>query len=94
MPKLNHGRKRDLHPEFFTDERVMMVEPCARLMFMGLWCIADRDISILILLGGLRAVLRFGNQPRPGQFARRIVENFLHGHVPPHASRGCRERSA
>lgn len=42
MPKLNHGRIRDLHPEFFTDERVLQVSIPARLLFQGLWLIADR----------------------------------------------------
>lgn len=42
MPKMNHGRKRDLHPEFFTDERVLQVPIAARLLFEGLWTISDR----------------------------------------------------
>lgn len=42
MPKVNHGRKRDLHPELFHDERVLQVELAARWLFIGLWTIADR----------------------------------------------------
>jgi hypothetical protein len=43
MPKINQGRKRDLHPEFFRDERVLQVSMGARLLFQGLWTIADRE---------------------------------------------------
>ncbi len=60
----------------------------------GLWRIADRDISLLMLLGGLRAVLRFGTKPLPSLLAHRIIENFLNGHLPVGARVNCRERSA
>ncbi len=40
---------------------------------------ADPELSALMLLGGLRAVVRFGRQPRPGNLAQRIVDGFLHG---------------
>lgn len=43
MPRLNQGRKRDLHPEFFSDERVLQVSCCARLLFLGLATVADRE---------------------------------------------------
>lgn len=43
MPRLNAGRSRTLHAEFFTDERVMQVSIAARILFQGLWCIADRE---------------------------------------------------
>lgn len=41
--------------------------------------VADPELSALMLLGGLRAVVRFGRQPRPRQLAQRLVEGFLHG---------------
>lgn len=37
------ARQRTLHPDFFTDERVVAVSAFARLMFQGLWCLADRE---------------------------------------------------
>ncbi len=46
---------------------------------LGLWFIPDVELSVLLLLGGLRAVLRFGARPRPPHLARCIVERFLHG---------------
>ena len=45
----------------------------------GLWDVPDPETPVLMLLGGLRAVLRFGSQPRPNNLAQRIVEDFLHG---------------
>jgi AcrR family transcriptional regulator len=39
--------------------------------------ICDPDLVALLLLGGLRSVIRFGGQPRPPDLARRIVEAFL-----------------
>lgn len=50
----------------------------------GLWHIPDAETPVLMLLGGLRAVLRFARPPRPARLAARIVEDFLHG-----ASRAC-----
>ena len=45
----------------------------------GLWVVPDPHTPVLILLGGLRSVLRFGPLPRPVGLARRIVEDFLNG---------------
>lgn len=36
-------RMRNLRPEFFTDEDLPTVSPHARLLFAGLWTVADRD---------------------------------------------------
>jgi AcrR family transcriptional regulator len=60
----------------------------------GLWQIADQELAVLLLLGGLRAVLRFGSQPRPPHLARRIVESFLHGYLGAVPLPKTRERSA
>lgn len=45
----------------------------------GAFSIRDSEMVALLLLGGLRSVIRFGEQPRPRDLARRIVEAFLHG---------------
>jgi hypothetical protein len=34
---------------------------------------------IIMLLGGIRGVIRFGERPRRTDLAHRIVENFLRG---------------
>lgn len=36
-------RQRMLSPKFFTDARVVVLPPLARLLFQGLWCEADRE---------------------------------------------------
>ena len=43
------------------------------------FCIRDAETSAMMLLGGLRSVIRFGKQPRPRDLAARIVEAFLQG---------------
>ncbi len=45
----------------------------------GEFTIRDPELAAVILLGGLRSVIRFGSQPRPGDLARQIIEGFLHG---------------
>jgi AcrR family transcriptional regulator len=45
----------------------------------GEFSIRDPEMVALLLLGGLRSVIRFGEQPRPRDLAKRIVEAFLHG---------------
>jgi AcrR family transcriptional regulator len=45
----------------------------------GLWKIPAPETPVLMLLGGLRAVLRFSSPPRPAHLARRIVQDFLSG---------------
>jgi TetR/AcrR family fatty acid metabolism transcriptional regulator len=45
----------------------------------GLWDVPDPETPVLMLLGGLRAVLRFCPPPRPANLARRLVQDFLHG---------------
>ncbi len=36
-------RQRMVSPSFFVDEGLVTVSPMARLLFIGLWCIADRE---------------------------------------------------
>jgi AcrR family transcriptional regulator len=45
----------------------------------GDFAIADPDLATLMLLGALRSVIRFGEQPRPADLVARIVDNFLKG---------------
>jgi AcrR family transcriptional regulator len=46
----------------------------------GVFAIDDPDVAALMLLGGLRAVFRFGPRPRPADLAERIVGGFLGGY--------------
>lgn len=43
----------------------------------GEFTIEDPELTGLLLLGGLRAVVRFGKKPRPAGLARQIVSAFL-----------------
>jgi AcrR family transcriptional regulator len=45
----------------------------------GSFGVRDPEINVLMLLGGIRAIIRFGNHPRPDDLAQRIVENFFDG---------------
>lgn len=36
------ARARNLKPQFFTDDKLAELPPLARILFAGLWCIADR----------------------------------------------------
>ncbi len=47
----------------------------------GAFGIDDPDLGVLMLLGGIRAVARFGPRPRPADLAERIVAGFLGGHA-------------
>lgn len=37
------ARIRTIKPEFFTHDLLAEVEPLGRLLFVGLWCVADRE---------------------------------------------------
>jgi AcrR family transcriptional regulator len=45
----------------------------------GQFEIHDAEVSLWLLLGGIRAIIRFGEHPRPDDIAARIVDNFLDG---------------
>jgi AcrR family transcriptional regulator len=45
----------------------------------GAFRVRDAEMNVRLLLGGLRSIIRFGEQPRPADLAHRIVENFLDG---------------
>lgn len=52
----------------------------------GEFCVPDPDLGVLMLLGGMRAVIRFGQRPRPADLAQRVVDQFLSGARPGSAS--------
>ena len=37
------ARARNLKPAFFTNDLLAEIEPLGRLLFQGLWCLADRE---------------------------------------------------
>jgi AcrR family transcriptional regulator len=45
----------------------------------GEFWVRDPEATVLMLLGGIRALIRFGPRPRPADLSRRIVANFLDG---------------
>jgi AcrR family transcriptional regulator len=45
----------------------------------GEFTVRNPQVSVLMLLGGLRSVIRFGKQPRPDDLSKEIVEDFLRG---------------
>lgn len=45
----------------------------------GEFTIRHPDLAALMLLGGLRSVIRFGKRPRSRELARQIVTDFLRG---------------
>jgi AcrR family transcriptional regulator len=53
----------------------------------GAFAIDDAPLATLMLLGGIRAVLRFGLRPRPTDIAERIVTGFLGGYAGPSTPR-------
>ena len=52
----------------------------------GVFRIPDVGLATLMLLGGLRAIIRFGDKPRPPDLARRLIDNFVFGAVHPEPS--------
>jgi AcrR family transcriptional regulator len=55
--------------------------------------VEDTHLATLLLLGSLRAVLRFGERPRRSDLVRHIVEKFLHGHARPLSKANGRNKS-
>jgi TetR/AcrR family fatty acid metabolism transcriptional regulator len=45
----------------------------------GEFAVRDPELSTLMLLGGLRSIIRFGKQPRPDDLPARVVDAFLNG---------------
>ena len=48
----------------------------------GEFRVADPELAMMLLLGGLRTVLRFGPRPRPPRLADRVVDALLQGSAP------------
>jgi AcrR family transcriptional regulator len=46
---------------------------------LGEFHIADPQLAMHMMVGGLRTVIRFGKRPRPRDLAKQIVANFLNG---------------
>lgn len=46
---------------------------------MGAWHVSDPLAAILFFLGGVRAIIRWGDQPRPEGLASSLVRSFLTG---------------
>jgi len=53
----------------------------------GEFTVREPDLAALLLLAGLRGVIRFGKRPRPRDLASRIVDGLLQGHACPEAVR-------
>jgi TetR/AcrR family fatty acid metabolism transcriptional regulator len=47
---------------------------------VGVFHVPDPMLSVLLLLGSIRAVIRFGARPRPVDLAHQITERFFFGH--------------
>jgi AcrR family transcriptional regulator len=45
----------------------------------GAFVLRDSELALYLLLGGLRAVIRFTERPWPSDVVQRIIEMFLHG---------------
>jgi AcrR family transcriptional regulator len=60
----------------------------------GSFHIDDTELAALALLGGLRAVSRFGTRPRSADLAERFVEKLLWGHSRPPCGEWARAASS
>ena len=45
----------------------------------GSFEVRDPEVSLWLLLGGMRTIIRFGDQPRPDDLAARIIDNLIDG---------------
>ena len=45
----------------------------------GEFAVRDPELATLLLLGGLRAIIRFGPRPRPPRLAEQVVQTLLDG---------------
>jgi hypothetical protein len=53
----------------------------------GDFTVRDPNLAALMLLGGLRGVIRFGHRPRPRDLGERVVAAFLQGYDQENATR-------
>ena len=75
-----HKRADDFPWQRARDESMQLV----RTVFKeadaaGEFTVRDPELGMLLLLGGVRAVLRFGGRPRAPDLAARVVDTFLGG---------------
>ncbi len=61
---------------------------------VGEFFIDDWDTATLMLLGGLRAIVRFGAKERPDDLPERLVEGLLVGHARPRTAARVGQRWA
>jgi TetR/AcrR family fatty acid metabolism transcriptional regulator len=52
---------------------------CDEAAAEGDYRVRDPEVAVWMLLGAIRAIIRFGKRPRPHDLARRMVEVFLDG---------------
>jgi TetR/AcrR family fatty acid metabolism transcriptional regulator len=64
-----HGAREELF-RLTTD---LLAEGVCR----GEFAVADPELAMMMLLGGLRTVLRFGKRPRPADLAEQAVDTLL-----------------
>jgi AcrR family transcriptional regulator len=57
----------------------LVIELFRRGEDQGEFRVTDPELAALLLLGGLRSVIRFAPTPRPRDLAQRIVRGFLEG---------------
>ena len=48
------ARIRTIKPEFFTSDDICSLSPLARLLYIGIWCEADRDGQLVWAPRGLK----------------------------------------
>jgi TetR/AcrR family fatty acid metabolism transcriptional regulator len=75
------ARSSDAFPWQKTRDELFQAVQCLfdRGKACGDFTIRDPKVMMLMLLGGLRSVIRFGEHPRPHDLAQRIVTAFLNG---------------
>jgi TetR/AcrR family fatty acid metabolism transcriptional regulator len=49
----------------------------------GVFHFTELNTAMMLLLGGIRGIIRFGDKPRPPNLAREVVQTFLYGVVRP-----------
>ena len=63
------ARARNIKPGFFANENLAECDPLARLLFAGLWCLADREgrledrpkrIAALRIASPMHSLIAFG----------------------------------
>jgi AcrR family transcriptional regulator len=57
----------------------LLIGLCEEGRECGEFDLADPELMLLMLLGGVRSVIRFGERPRRKDLARRITDHFLQG---------------